>query len=83
MRDYDFVVVGSGIAGLTFALRAAEHGRVCVITKRAAEDSNTSWAQGGISCVLSEEDTFERHIGDTLKAGAGLCREDVVRSIVT
>ncbi|MFT5465138.1 MAG: L-aspartate oxidase [Verrucomicrobiales bacterium] len=83
MRDYDFVVVGSGIAGLTFALQAAEHGRVCIVTKRGAEDSNTAWAQGGISCVLTEEDSFDRHIGDTLDAGAGLCREDVVRTIVT
>lgn len=83
MRDYDFVVVGSGIAGLTFALQAAAHGRVCVITKRQAEDSNTAWAQGGISCVLSEGDTFERHVADTLDAGAGLCREDVVRTIVS
>ena len=83
MRDYDFVVVGSGIAGLTFALRAAEHGRVCVVTKRGAEDSNTAWAQGGISCALGEDDAFEHHIGDTIKAGAGLCREDVVNTIVT
>lgn len=83
MRDYDFVVVGSGIAGLTFALQAANHGRVCVVTKRSAEDSNTAWAQGGISCVLTEEDSFDRHISDTLTAGAGLCREEVVKQIVT
>ena len=82
MRSYDFVVVGSGIAGLTFAMHAAKHGSVCIVTKRSAEDTNTAWAQGGISCVLSEEDSFETHIDDTLDAGAGLCREEVVRTIV-
>lgn len=83
MTNYDFVVVGTGIAGLTFALNAAKHGRVCVVTKRTASDTNTAWAQGGISCVWSPEDTFERHVADTMDAGAGLCREDVVRAIVT
>ncbi len=82
MESYDFVVVGSGIAGLTFALNAAKHGSVCIVTKRNANDANTAWAQGGISCVWSPEDSFEKHIADTLDAGAGLCREDVVRTIV-
>ena len=82
MNSYDFVVVGSGIAGLTFALNAAKHGSVCVVTKRNAEDANTAWAQGGISCVWSPEDSFEKHVSDTLEAGAGLCKDDVVHSIV-
>ncbi len=82
MKTYDFAVIGSGIAGLTFALNAAKHGSVCIVTKRSAEDANTAWAQGGISCVWSPEDSFDQHVADTLDAGAGLCREDVVRTIV-
>jgi L-aspartate oxidase len=76
-------VVGSGIAGLSFALKAARHGSVAVITKRKGSDSNTAWAQGGIACVTSGEDSFELHVRDTLDAGAGLCDEQVVRTIVT
>ena len=83
MREFDFVVVGSGIAGLCFALKAARHGSVAVLTKRAAAESNTAWAQGGVACVMAPEDSFDQHIADTLDAGAGLCREDVVRAIVT
>ncbi len=83
MKEYDFVVLGSGIAGLTFALKAARHGSVAVITKRKGADSNTAWAQGGVACVTSDEDSFELHLRDTLEAGAGLCREDVVRTIVS
>src|SRR2546429_6985964 len=83
MKEYDFVVIGSGIAGLTFALKAAQHGSVAVITKRKGADSNTAWAQGGIACVTSDEDSFELHVRDTLEAGAGLCDEQVVRTIVT
>src|ERR1700689_783357 len=82
MNEYDFVVVGSGIAGLPFALEAAAHGRVAIITKRARADSNTAWAQGGIASVTSSEDSFELHVQDTLEAGAGLCDEAMVRSIV-
>src|SRR5690348_3271413 len=83
MKEYDFVVIGSGIAGLSFALKAARHGSVAVITKRKGADSNTAWAQGGIACVTSDEDSFELHVRDTLEAGAGLCDEKVVRTIVT
>lgn len=83
MKEYDFVVIGSGIAGLTFALKASKHGSVAVITKRKGADSNTAWAQGGIACVVSGEDSFELHVRDTLEAGAGLCDEAVVRTIVT
>ncbi|HZS19133.1 MAG TPA: L-aspartate oxidase [Candidatus Udaeobacter sp.] len=83
MKEYDFVVIGSGIAGLTFALKAAKHGSVAVVTKRKGSDTNTAWAQGGIACVTSDEDSFELHVRDTLDAGAGLCDERVVRTIVT
>lgn len=82
VSEYDFVVVGSGIAGLSFALKAALHGRVAIVTKRARAESNTAWAQGGIASVTSTEDSFELHVRDTLEAGAGLCDEAVVRRIV-
>src|SRR6476646_1368024 len=83
MKQYDFVVIGSGIAGLSFAWKAAQHGSVAVVTKRKGADSNTAWAQGGIACVTSGEDSFELHVRDTLAAGAGLCDEAVVRTIIT
>ncbi len=83
MKEYDFVVIGSGVAGLSFALKAAKQGSVAVITKRKGPDTNTAWAQGGIACVTSDEDSFELHVRDTLEAGAGLCDENVVRTVVT
>src|SRR4029079_9087344 len=83
MKTFDFIVLGSGIAGLSFALKVAPHGRVAIITKKKRADSNTNYAQGGIASVTSKEDSFEAHVRDTLEAGAGLCREDVVRTIVT
>ncbi len=83
MKTYDFVVLGSGIAGLSFALKAARHGSVAIITKRARAESNTAYAQGGVACVTSGEDSFDLHVKDTLVAGAGLCDERVVRTIVT
>ena len=79
---FDFLVIGSGIAGLFYALRVAEHGTVAIVTKRGATDSATDWAQGGIAAVVAPEDSFEDHIRDTLNAGAGLCHEDVVRHVV-
>ena len=79
---FDFAVIGSGIAGLSFALKAAAHGSVAIITKRARSESNTNYAQGGIASVTSPEDSFELHVRDTLDAGAGLCDEQVVRTIV-
>ena len=82
LREFDFLVIGSGIAGLFFALRAAESGRVAIITKKRAADSATNWAQGGIAAVASSEDSFEQHVQDTLVAGAGLCDERVVRFVV-
>jgi L-aspartate oxidase len=78
----DVLVIGSGIAGLFYALRIAEHGSVAVVTKKRAADSATNWAQGGIAAVLAGDDSFEQHVQDTLTAGAGLCREDVVRHVV-
>ena len=83
MQEYDFIVVGSGAAGLTAALKAARHGSVALLTKKSASDSNSAWAQGGIACVQSGEDSFDQHVADTLVAGAGLCKEDVVRTIVS
>ncbi len=83
MDHLDFIVIGSGIAGLTFALNAAEHGRVAIVTKRAPEESNTAWAQGGVACVTSGEDSFDLHMQDTLDAGAGICDKKVVRKIIT
>lgn len=78
----DFLVIGSGIAGLTFALKAAKFGKVSIVTKAGLEDSNTKYAQGGIAAVFSEPDNFEKHIHDTLVAGGGCCDEAVVRMVV-
>jgi L-aspartate oxidase len=82
MKQYDFVVIGSGVAGLSLALNLAPHGSVAVVTKRQSADSNTAWAQGGVACVTSVEDSFDLHIEDTLSAGAGLCDDMAVRTIV-
>ena len=78
----DFLVIGSGIAGLTFALKASRFGKVSIVTKADLEDTNTKYAQGGIAAVFSEPDNFEKHIKDTLVAGDGFCNEDVVRMVV-
>jgi L-aspartate oxidase len=79
----DFLIIGSGIAGLTFALKVAGEGKVMIVTKSSADESNTKYAQGGIAGVLQGPDSFEKHIDDTLKAGAGLCDEKVVRMVIT
>ncbi|MGA0845674.1 MAG: L-aspartate oxidase [Luteolibacter sp.] len=83
----DFMVIGTGIAGLSFALRAAKHGTVMVLCKGQAMESNTAWAQGGIASVLEPDqrdpgDSIESHVADTLNAGAGLCKESAVETIV-
>src|ERR1700750_307707 len=82
MKAFDYIVLGSGIAGLTFALKVAPRGRVAIITKKNRAESNTNYAQGGIAAVTSKEDSVEMHVRDTLEAGAGLCNETVVRTIV-
>jgi L-aspartate oxidase len=82
MKEFDYLVLGSGIAGLTFALKVAQRGRVAIITKKNRAESNTNYAQGGIAAVTSKEDSVEMHARDTLEAGAGLCHEDVVRTII-
>jgi L-aspartate oxidase len=82
-KKYDFLVIGSGIAGLSFALKVAEHGSVCIITKHSLTETSTEYAQGGISSVTYQPDNFEKHIQDTLTAGAGLCNPEVVRMVVT
>ncbi|HEX3628496.1 MAG TPA: L-aspartate oxidase [Verrucomicrobiae bacterium] len=82
MKQFDFLVLGSGIAGLSFALKVAPHGRVAIVTKKDRAESNTNYAQGGIAAVTGKDDSFELHVHDTLEAGAGLCKEDVVRTIV-
>ena len=82
LMNVDFLVVGSGIAGLSFALKAAKIGSVCVVTKKNEVDTATNLAQGGIAAVLSADDCYEDHIRDTLEAGAGLCDEKVVKMVV-
>lgn len=82
MNSFDFLVIGGGIAGLTFALRAAEHGSVAVLVKRGLEESSTSWAQGGVAAVTTPDDDYNLHIEDTLVAGAGLCSRAAVEVVV-
>lgn len=82
MKQFDYLVLGSGIAGLSFALNVGLRGRVAIVTKKDRAESNTNYAQGGIAAVTSKEDSFELHVRDTLTAGAGLCHEKVVRTIV-
>ena len=78
----DYLVIGSGIAGLSFALKAAKHGSVIIITKKAKAESNTNYAQGGIAAVTSPDDSFNSHLEDTLIAGAGLCYRPAVELLV-
>jgi L-aspartate oxidase len=82
VQPYDFLVIGSGLAGLLYALEAAAHGRVAVVTKRGADDTNTRLAQGGIASVTDPGDDFERHTADTIAAGAGLCDRAVVAGVI-
>ena len=81
-KEFDFLVLGSGIAGLFYALKVAPLGRVAIVTKKTSAESNTNYAQGGIAAVTSKEDTFAMHMRDTLTAGAGLCHEDAVRTVI-
>jgi L-aspartate oxidase len=82
MLTCDFLVIGSGIAGLSFALEAAAHGEVIVVTKRSREESNTKYAQGGIAAVLDKSDSFDKHVQDTLIAGAGMSHARAVELTV-
>jgi len=82
-HNFDYLVIGTGIAGLTYALKVAKTGPVGLITKKHRAESNTNYAQGGIAAVMAADDSFALHVRDTLTAGAGLCREDVVRTIVS
>jgi L-aspartate oxidase len=78
----DFLIIGSGISGLSFALKAASLGKVIIVTKKDRVDTATNLAQGGIAAVLSDEDSYDLHIQDTLRSGGGLCKEDIVRMVV-
>ena len=80
--EADYLVLGSGIAGLFFALKAAQHGSVAVVTKRERGESNTQYAQGGIAAAMDAADSVARHAQDTLAAGAGLCDRAVVEGVV-
>jgi len=82
MQQFDVLIIGSGLAGLSLALRTAEHKKICLVSKRTINDSASNWAQGGIAAVLNDEDSIEAHIQDTLTAGAGLCDAAVTRKVV-
>jgi L-aspartate oxidase len=82
-REVDFLVIGSGLAGLSFALKVADVGKVCIVTKGKLDESNTRYAQGGIASVTYEPDNFRKHISDTLISGDGLCDEKIVQMVVT
>ncbi|OKS89017.1 L-aspartate oxidase [Mucilaginibacter polytrichastri] len=83
-KTVDFLVIGSGIAGLSFALKAAKHGKVLIVTKANEDESNTKYAQGGVAVVVDKkDDSFEKHIEDTLIAGDGLCDPIAVEAVVT
>jgi L-aspartate oxidase len=81
-RQTDFLIIGSGIAGLTYALKVAQHGKVLMITKASEDESNTKYAQGGIAAVMYAPDSFNKHIEDTLVCGDGLCDPSVVSMVI-
>ena len=82
MFSTDVLVIGSGVAGLSFALKVASFADVTLVTKKSCVDTATNLAQGGVAAVLSEDDTLEDHVSDTLTSGAGLCHENIVRIVV-
>jgi L-aspartate oxidase len=82
MDFFDHLVIGSGIAGLTFALSAASHGTVAIVTKRKKDETATALAQGGIAAAVGDADSLESHMRDTMRAGAGLCDEGVVEEVI-
>jgi L-aspartate oxidase len=81
-KKVDFLVIGSGLAGTSFALKVAEFGSVCLVTKSTIEETNTRYAQGGIAAVTYKPDTYEKHVKDTLSAGDGLCDKEIVEMVV-
>lgn len=81
-KHTDYLIIGSGIAGMSLALKAAQSHKVLLVTKSVLGDTNTAWAQGGIAAVTDVSDNFENHIRDTLVAGDGLCEEEVVKMVV-
>ncbi len=81
-KTTDFLVIGTGLAGLAYALKMSEYGRVTILSKSKSNQTNTNSAQGGIAAVYDEEDNFDKHIQDTIEAGGGLCREDIVKNVV-
>lgn len=82
MQQFDVLIIGSGLAGLSLALRTAADKKICLVSKRTINDSASNWAQGGIAAVLNDEDSIEAHIQDTLTAGAGLCDAAVTKKVV-
>ena len=80
--DIDFLVIGSGIAGLSFSLKAAKAGRVAIVTKKEAMETSTNYAQGGIASVSGKYDSFDLHFNDTIQSGDGLCKEDIVEMVI-
>jgi len=83
MQQFDVLIIGSGLAGLTLALKLATKKNVCLVSKRKINDSSSNWAQGGIAAVLTDDDSIEAHIQDTLIAGAGLCDHEVTRQVAS
>ncbi|MCD6163207.1 MAG: L-aspartate oxidase [candidate division Zixibacteria bacterium] len=81
-KEYDILIIGSGIAGLMYALKTAHLGRVAIITKKNRMDTSTNYAQGGIASVFSKTDSFENHINDTIKTGGGICDSAVVEKVI-
>lgn len=81
-QRFDFLVIGGGIAGLTYALEVAKHGTVAVLFKKGAEESSTAWAQGGIAAVSAPDDNYSLHIQDTISVGCGLSKPDIVEMVV-
>ena len=82
MFNFDVLIIGSGLAGLSSAVKLAAHKKVAIISKRKLADSSSHWAQGGIAAVISDDDSPESHINDTKIAGAGLCDLDVTKFVV-
>ena len=81
-HEVDFLVIGSGIAGLSFALKVAQYGKVCILCKGEASEGSTKYAQGGIAAVMYDTDSFDKHIADTLVAGDGICDREVVEMTI-